>query len=56
MRGTVTTVRRKVEYAITTVLLTPISVTDRQQEHLTDGAPYGYISRTSHAPHFTLPT
>lgn len=56
MRNTVTTVQCKVEYAIRTLLLTSISVTDRQQEHLTDGAPYGYINRTSHPLHFTLPT
>lgn len=34
---------------------TPILVTKWQDEHLTDGAPYGYISSTVHPPHLTCP-
>ena len=38
------------------VVLTPISVTKRQLEHLTAGAPKGYINSVSHWPQYTLPT
>lgn len=35
---------------------TPISVTKQHEEHLTDGAPYGYISNTAQLAHLTCPT
>lgn len=38
------------------LLCTPISVTLVHEEHLTDDAPYGYISNTAQEPHLTCPT
>ena len=44
----------QVNYMSTHSSLTPISVTKRHKEHLTAGAPKGYISNISHRPQCTF--